>query len=235
MSRLLATIQWDVRLQFRNGFYYAAAFVAAMFIAALFRNEQAGLAVGLPVLIMNNLMINAFYFIAGIVLLEKGEGTMEAQVVTPLRGNEYLSSKIITLGILSLVESTLIVGLTYGLKINFGYYFLGVFLMSLILALMGFMAVAKYDSLNEFLFPSFLFILPLSIPMLYNFGILKHWIFLLHPLQAPLFLLKATFQTMEPWQIIYGIVYSLISLLVLFIISNKIFDRFVIRKEGVSR
>ena len=32
MKRLLATLRTDVRLQFRNGFYYATAFVVALWV-----------------------------------------------------------------------------------------------------------------------------------------------------------------------------------------------------------
>ena len=35
MTRLLSTLLWDARLQFRNGFYYASAFVAVVFIVLL--------------------------------------------------------------------------------------------------------------------------------------------------------------------------------------------------------
>lgn len=46
---------------------------------------------------LGNLPLATFFFIAGLVLLEKGEGTLEAQIVTPLTAGGYLASKILTL------------------------------------------------------------------------------------------------------------------------------------------
>ena len=64
MSRLLATMSWDVRLQVRNGFYYAAGFVALYGILLLLWPSREQLAWILPVGVFGNLMINTFYFFA---------------------------------------------------------------------------------------------------------------------------------------------------------------------------
>jgi hypothetical protein len=90
-------------------------------------------------LIFGNLLINGFFFMAGLVLLEKGEGTLEAQVVTPLRTGEYLASKVITLTVLSLLESVLLVLLAVGLDINWLALLAGVALMTPLLALAGYL------------------------------------------------------------------------------------------------
>ena len=48
-------------------------------------------------MIMGNLVIGTFYFMGGLVLLEKDEGSLEARVTTPLKPTEYLSAKVLTL------------------------------------------------------------------------------------------------------------------------------------------
>jgi fluoroquinolone transport system permease protein len=102
MARLTSTMRWDVQLQIRNGFYYAAAFVAVVIIILLsqLRLPQLTLATLFPLFIFQNILINNFYFIAALVLLEKGEGTLEGLVVTPLRQSEYLASKLVNLALL---------------------------------------------------------------------------------------------------------------------------------------
>jgi fluoroquinolone transport system permease protein len=115
MRRLLATARCDVRLQSRNGFYYATAFVLIVCVALLSRIPALDLDWLVPALVLGNLLLNTFYFIGGLILLEKGEGTLEAQVVTPLRTWEYLASKICTLTLLGLVENLVIVMLLVGL------------------------------------------------------------------------------------------------------------------------
>jgi fluoroquinolone transport system permease protein len=108
MTRLAATLRSDIRVQLRNGFYFATAFVAACSIVLLRWLPPELAAVLLPVVLLGNIVMNTFYFVGGLLLLERVEGTFAAQSVTPLRPVEYLASKVLTLTALSLVESLLI-------------------------------------------------------------------------------------------------------------------------------
>lgn len=232
MNRILPTIQTDLRLQMRNGFYYAVVFVVAVLVIALTRVKIPDYRFTWPSLTMGNLLITNFYFMAGLVLLEKGEGTMEAQIITPLRPAEYLASKVATLGMLSLLESSLIVVILSGFSFNWALFAAGVLLTAAIYSLFGFIAVAGYDSINEFLFPSVLWVLGSLPPLLYAAGVYDHWLFWLHPLQAPLILLRAAFTDVPAWQIAYGLVYGPVSVGIVFCLSLRVFRRFVIRREG---
>ena len=233
MKRLMATIRMEFRLQFRNGFYYAAAFVAVLLVIALLQIPVQSRSLFLPLLIMQNLMINTFYFTGGLVLLEKGQGTLEAQVVTPLRTWEYLAAKVITLGILSLVESTVIVVLGFGLGFGFLTLAAGILIMAAFMTLYGFIIVARYDSINEYLLPSVLYLFVFSIPVLDYFQVFESWLFYLHPLQAPLLLLKAAFYPLQPWQTAYGLLYGALWVGLVYLLSSRSFYRFIVRKEGV--
>jgi fluoroquinolone transport system permease protein len=233
MKRLTATIRTEFQLQFRNGFYYASAFVAALLVIALLQIPAESRALILPVMMLQNLMINTFYFTGGLVLLEKGQGTLEAQVVTPLRTWEYLAAKVVTLGVLSLLESTVIVVLAYGPGFGFFSMTAGILLMAAFLTLFGFIVVARYDSINEYLLPSVLYLFAFSIPILDYFEIVQSWLFYLHPMQAPLLLIKAAFQPVAPWQILYGVLYAGVWVGLIYIWSKRSFHRFIVRKEGV--
>lgn len=230
MKRLLSTMRLDVQLQFRDGFYYAAAFVAVLSVLLLGQLPATSLAWFLPVLIVNNLIINNFYFIGGLVLLEKGEGTLEAQVVTPLRIGEYLAAKGATLSLLSLLETVVIVSLTVGLGFNVFTLVTGVVLTSIFFMLAGFTVVARYDSINEYLLPSVLYTALLSLPLLPYVGVGQSWLFYLHPLQAMLLLLQAAFQEVATWQLIYGVIYSALWLGLFYRVSQRAFYHFVISK-----
>ena len=235
MKRLLASIRLDIRLQFRNGFYYAAVFVAIFSVLLLSQLHYASLAWLLPLFIVNNLIINNFYFIGGLVLLEKGEGTLEAQVVTPLRTGEYLASKAITLALLSLLETLLIAGLTAGLDFNVLILSAGVVLAAVFFMLAGFIIVARYDSINEYLLPSTLYTALLALPLLPYVGVAESQLFYLHPLQPMLLLLQAAFRPATTWQLTYGVAYSSLWLVLTYHFCRRTFHRFVISKEGTHR
>jgi fluoroquinolone transport system permease protein len=229
-------MQTDLRLQLRNGFYIAAAFVVVVLVILMRQLPEASRSLGLPMLIYGNLLINGFFFMAGLVLLEKGEGTLEAQVVTPLRTGEYLASKVITLTLLSLLESALIVLLTVGLGINWLALLAGVALMTPLLALAGFLLVSRYDTLNEFMFPAVGVIAVLSLPLLPTFGLLEGvldgvWVYVM-PVEPSWLLLQAAVAPVETWQLIYGLLAGALWVAIAFVLAQRAFYRFVVMKQG---
>jgi fluoroquinolone transport system permease protein len=235
MTRLLSIARWDVSLQFRNGFYFVSAFTAVFAIVLLKQFPGADFGYWWPAIITANLTMNAFYFMAGIVLLEKGEGTLEAQIVTPLRPWEILGSKVLTLGLLSLFETMLIVVIVQGANFNWFLLVTGIVLYIAILALYGFIVVARYDSINEFLLPSVIWTMGFSLPLLYYFDVWRSWIMFLHPLQGIFILLQSAFVSVPAWQIMYGFAYSVLWTGILMALSLRAFRQFVVVKEGVRR
>jgi fluoroquinolone transport system permease protein len=233
MTRLLSAARWDVSLQFRNGFYYVSAFTAVVMIVLLKQVDGVDFGYWWPAIITGNLTINAFYFMAGIVLLEKGEGTLEAQIVTPLRPWEILGSKVLTLGLLSLFETLAMIVIIQGVNFNWLLLVTGIVLYIAILSLYGFIVVVRYDSIGEFLLPSALWTLGFSLPLLYYFDIWRSWIMFLHPLQGIFVLLQAAFASVSAWQIVYGILYSILWTAILMVLSLRAFHKFVVVKEGV--
>ena len=233
-GRISAAFVQDVRLQWRNGFYYASAFVALVLVLVLLQFNGVDFRFWWPPLILENLVINAFYFMSGLVLLEKGEGTLEALLVSPLRDWEYLSAKVLSLTMLSLLETILVVVVVSGLPANLLWLVLGLLLLIGIFSLYGFFVVSRYDSISEFLLPSVAWTFLYSLPLLGYLNLWRHPILYLHPIQAPLSLIEAAFNPVAPWQILYGLVYGGLWLVIGLLVSRRAYYRFIIRKEGVS-
>ena len=235
MTRLAATMHGDARLQLRQGFYYASAFMLVVMIVVLRQIPAEIQAWILPVVILSNVQVNTFYFIAGLVLLEKSEGTLEAQVVTPLRPWEYLASKVATLTGLSVVENVLLVVATYGTGAGTPALLAGILISSVIFALAGFIAVARYDSINEYLMPSFLYTSLLSIPLLAYFGLIESRLFDLHPITAPLEMLRVSFDAPMPTRWTYELTSAALWIGIGALLARRHFHRFVIAREGSRR
>lgn len=232
MRRLLSTILWDTQLQFRQGFYYAGAFVAVIWIVLFTQVPSQSLLVWIPPFIFLNLIMTTFYFMAGLVLLEKDQLTLESLVVTPLRRGEYLAAKIITLTILALIEGIAIVGFGFGLNIHWGWLLTGLLAAGVLYTLLGFVAVSRYDSINQFLLPSGLVITILTLPMLGYFDLWDTPLFYLIPTQAPLLLLKAAVSPLSGWQMGYALVGSLVWIGASYWLSLRVFERFITRRAG---
>jgi fluoroquinolone transport system permease protein len=235
MKRLISTIRCDLRLQQRNGFYYATAFVVAVYALGLSQLHATGarlnLAALLPAVVLNNLMITAFYFIAALVLLEKTEGTLTAQVVSPLRAGEYIAAKVITLTALALVYNLAVVALVVGSAFSALPLIAGVGAMAGLTVMVGFVAVARYDSVSEFLLPSLPYAAGLMLPVVSMFG----WdspVFYLHPLHGPMLLLRAAFAPVPAWQLAYGVLASALWLGAGAWLCRRSFQRFVVGQAG---
>ena len=232
MRRLLATMNCDVRLQVRNGFYYAVVFVLACWGLLMWQLPAFDCRLFLPALVLGNLTMTAFYFIGGLVLLEKSEGTLEAQVVTPLRVGEYLASKVVTLTGLALIENVAVAVIFQGFGFNPLPLTAGVVLASILCALTGFVTVARYKAINEYLLPSVLYTIVLSVPFVHYFDLWSHPVLYAHPILATLILMKAAFLPVEPWQLVYGVIYPLVWVIPTFVWSRRAFDRYIVARRG---
>jgi hypothetical protein len=234
-TRIASTFLCDARLQLRNGFYTAAAILTVVSIVALLLAPTQNLIWLLPPLVVNNLIVNGFFFLAGLVLLEKSEGSLEAQIVTPLRSSEYLAAKVGTLTLLSLVENLLIWAVVASFDFQPAVLVTAIVLGTALFASAGFVAVARYDSLNSFLLPGMAAVFLLSLPLLPYFGIGQHnaieALLYLHPLQPVLTLLSAvSSNTVSLTEIVYGVAAGVGWVTLFAWWANRSFRHFVVEK-----
>lgn len=208
------------------------AFLLAVMVLVIVRLPDFDWVPVVPPLVLGNLALATFFFLAGLVLLEKGEGTLEAQIVTPLTAGGYLASKLITLTALSLVENLVIVLVTAGPLFSPLPLVLGIVSASALYCLAGFVAVVRYDSINELLFPSMVWVTFFSLPILHYAGLWTSPLMYLHPFQAPLVLLGGGFEPLAPWEWAYGIGYSALWIGGSFAWSARDFRRFVAAAVG---
>jgi fluoroquinolone transport system permease protein len=231
-NRYASTFKLDIRLQARHGFYYASILTAVIAIVILKQLPVGELGRFIPVFIINGMAINTFYFVAGMVLFEKAERTLQALSTTPLSVLEYLGSKVATLTLLVLVEDFTIILLTYGPGFDVLPVLVGTVLMSVIFTLVGFIAVARYDSVSEFIMPSVLYVMVLQLPLFDYLGIFRSPAFYVLPTQAPMVLMSSAFMHVEAWQMIYGMVFSLACAYLAYLWARRSFKRYIVQGTG---
>lgn len=238
MSCLLGMIRADLTLQWRYGFWYAGLFVALVWtgLFALIPAERVAWLV--PVMLFVDLAGFGFFFIAGMVLFERDEGVLAALVASPLRGGEYLSSRLISLTLLALSVS---LGSVVGVYAVSGAWalglphppmlILGTLLTSLLIVLVGFIAVAPYENLSHFLLPASLLVTLLQLPLLDYFDIFPSRLWWLIPSQPALWFLEAGIRPVDGARLALGLLYSLAWIALLWVWARRRFDRFVVRQE----
>ncbi|MGF1473366.1 MAG: fluoroquinolone transporter permease [Rubrobacteraceae bacterium] len=234
MSRFASTVKLDLLLQQRYGFYYAGAFVTVVWISLLLPLPDALLELAVPFVVFTDLAVVGFFFIAGMVLFEKGEATLFALISTPLRFREYLASKLLTLTALALAISLVVAVVGYGIEFNLVLFLLGVIFASLISALVGFITVAPFSSISSYLVPSSLVLVLLGLPVFFYFGLWTNPVFYLFPTQGSLLLLGGAFVpgSLAAWQIAYALAYGSLWTIGLAFVAHKAFDRHIVAREG---
>ena len=207
MSRLAAAARNDVRLQWRQGFWAAAGFVAVFATVGLRYVPHDLRLILLPPVILSNLAVGTFYFVAALVLLERAEGSLDALAVSPLRDREYTLAKVGSLALLALAEHLAVVMVGHGTDFAPGALLIGVVMAAATYVLLGLISVLPYDSMNTYLMPSMVWIAVLSLPYLHYFelvpGPLRAALWL-HPLQPSLSWLRAAFRGGDPLEAVYA-------------------------------
>ena len=229
MSRFRALLRWDVTVQWRQGLYFAAAFVVAIWAVLLPQLPPAAREEILPYALFMDISVIGFYFMAGVLFLEKNDGVLAALVVTPLRRGEYLLSKVVSMTLLALVASSAVVLLVHGWRLNWGLLLLGVAINAWVMILLGFWLASRYAGISDFLVPSLVYMAPSQLPALVYFGVSHAWFLYLIPTQPAMVLLEAAFRPVPAWQLLYAVSYGLLACAVVAWLAVSAYERFVVR------
>lgn len=197
VRRTTATLLLDLRRQATGGFWFVALLVGLV-VAGVLRGLGAEPTRWWPVIVVSELTVTCFYFAAVQVLAERGEGTLAARAVTPLREEEYLAALVASLSLLALAETTVLVMVGGGAMPRWPFFVAGVLALSVVQVLYGVVAVAGYDSSAAFLLPSGVWTLLFAVPMLPFLGLTGGWWLWLHPLQPAVVLVEVAFDQARP-------------------------------------
>ncbi|KAB1190392.1 ABC transporter permease [Haloferax sp. MBLA0076] len=222
-------VPWDARLQFRYGFYAVYAIVTVLFGLGLAQIPESVRTATLVMVLFADPGFLGFYFVGALVLFEKNEGVLHALVTSPLSARDYLVSKAVSLAFIAVLGATTIAVFVHGLDFSPVWFLLGLSLTAVLFALVGFVAVAKFDSLNAYFLTAILYTIPLSLPLLDHFGIVEHPAFYVFPTQASLVLISAAFEATATWKLAYGVGYLLVSVAVAYVAARRAFLTHIVR------
>jgi fluoroquinolone transport system permease protein len=235
MSRLFNTLRLDALLQLRNKVYLiiaVAAFALAFALNGLFTSEQ--LHFFMPLVVLGGVSLTTVFLVGVLVLLERGEGTLDVVLVSPLRPSEYLASKLITLTALALVESAIIAAVAYGLGFSFGWLALAVVMRATMGVAVGVAVGVRYRSITHFLLPAIFVSLSFDLPNIWYLNLSASPLFYLWPSMPPLLLAKAAFMPVDPLQLVYAFSYGALAVGGALFWASRSIDRFVVRGELAS-
>jgi len=231
MSKLLTTVKWDMKLQYKYGLYIVTGIVTFLYVLLLMPLPENLLDRITIFIIFTDPALLGFLFIGALVLFEKSERTLDALTVTPLKVKEYMASKMISLSILAMGSSLIIVLFSHGFSLNYLSFTTGVLLTSLFFTLIGFIAVVRFNTLNEYFLTQIFYMGILNLPLLDYLGVLKSPVFYVIPTQASLVLLRSAFGEVAMWELLYAVIYLALWIGIAYVWAQRAFYRYIILKH----
>ncbi len=240
MTRLLAAVRTDVSLQARNQLYPISIGISLLLAAALaWLSTPDALVRTVPMGVLFIVGGSTLMYVVAMILLEKDDGTLDAIIVSPLRPVEYLAAKVATLTGLATLEGLLI---TLGTVVWLGrggtwvwpsaaMLLLGLIGLGVMHTLIGIILVVRHQRIMEALLPMGGIATILQIPAFYFVGALPHPVALVIPSAAPCMLIRGAFTSLQPWEWAYGIGYTLLSIGVLALWTQRAFIRHITRNS----
>jgi len=211
MIPILHALRWDVIVQARNGFYWASAFLIVAISALLLsvpETERAKAALWVPAILIINIQITTFFFVAGLMLLERDEGTLNALAVSPLSASGYLAMRTFSLTGLAAAETIVIVWIGFGTAGSWPLILGGTAALGVIYTGFGAAVATRYESVNALLLPASAFVAVLLLPLLPHFGLAPRLPFFMHPLEPPMTLIRAGYGVGDRVDVAFGVLGS---------------------------
>lgn len=225
MKKLLNLIKWDFTLIFKYGIVTVASAIALIYAAALLLLDADGINKLVSVLIFSDPVMYGFLFTAVIVLFEKDANIHQALAVSPMPVSRYIWSKAVVFTIVALVFSTAVV-LAYQAETFYLFPFIaGVILSSSLFVFIGIIGVSYAKNFNRFILLMLVVLMPAFLPFFDFFSVYESPLFYVFPTQASLLLFKAAFTPLEPWEITYALVYSIINNILFYKLALRRYER----------
>lgn len=234
MTRLACALRLELTLQIRQRFLHAAAFSGLIWLAVLLPMPRELRPIAEPYILLGDVAIIGFFFIAGTVFFEKQERTLGAVISTPLRFWEYLAAKLIVLSAISMFVALAVSTITDGFVYHLAPLLVGVTLGTLLMLLIGFTTSLPFMSISDWFLAGTIPLAVMNLPVLYYSGVWPEPVLYLIPTQGPLLLLGAAFDqiTLAPWQLLYAVGYPTVCVAVLCWAAKSMFGRYVIARTG---
>ncbi|CDP84975.1 MULTISPECIES: fluoroquinolone export ABC transporter permease subunit [Mycolicibacterium] len=236
MTRLMAATRLELLVQYRQKFLHAGIFSGLIWLAVLLPMPHSLRPVAEPYVLVGDIAIIGFFFIGGSVFFEKQERTLGAVISTPLRFWEYLTAKLVVLLSISLLVALVVSTVADGISYRPVPLILGVVLGTLLMLVVGFITSLPFASVTDWFLAA---TIPLAVmlvpPLIYFSGLWPHPVLYVVPTQGPLLLLGAAFDqvSLSDWQLLYSVLYPVLSLVVLWRVAHVLFVRYVVERSGV--
>ncbi|WP_029042415.1 fluoroquinolone export ABC transporter permease subunit [Cucumibacter marinus] len=161
--RLAALVIHDLRSQWRYGIHAAYAVVLAFYLAIILFAGHVLPPVLLAFIILSDPSVVGFFFLGGLMLLERSERTRTALAITPVSAGDYLAAKLISLTLVAL-GAVILMAHAAPLPVNWPLLTVAVALASLHFTGIGAGLANSFKTVTGYFMGSAGIILPMVLP-----------------------------------------------------------------------
>lgn len=224
-KRTLAAFKADLIFQAKQGFLVVYLAVAVLYIIILSQLSDKILAYVVPIIIFSDPSVLGLIFIGGILMLEKEQGITSSLAVTPLRFYEYIVSKIVSLGILSLIIGLVVSLASYSASANYLIIIIVLLLVSMFFTLLGYIIAQSCSSVNQFIMRAAPLIALFIVPCFSLIGFKWSEVFLIIPSVAALKLMIGAYVGIDPLFALAITLYLIVWDFILIKIAKRTYDK----------
>lgn len=195
IARTSVALRRDLRLAWRQGFWLAYALVCLSYVLVLQLFDSGPAGFGLRELLVELVVFSdpsvlGFFFVGGLMLLERSEGTLHGGFASPLRVEEWMLAKLGSLTLLAVVASFAVALPLCSSGVRPLWLLAAIVPTSTCFVLVGIVAGTRFSTVNRYLLGGGMLSMPLLLPMLAPLGIWDTPWFELLPSGAALTLLE---------------------------------------------
>lgn len=149
--RIIKSIINDIKFQFKYGFYLVYLIITMVYLGIVFALPPSLRQTASAVITFSDPAALGLFFMGAIVLFEKSERVLNSLFISPLTIDEYIFSKVFSLGLISTLVGVLMAGLTNYKSNNMFSLIIGLMLGSMLFSLAGLVIATRVNSLNGFM------------------------------------------------------------------------------------
>lgn len=241
MARLGILVKGELNRLKKYNLFTATMVVLLLWVGMTWLLEAEEITAFVPLILLMDSSMMTIALVGATLFYEKKEHTINSILVTPVRESEYILAKIIVSVINSLITVIALSATVYFLKdisFNFALVTAAIVIITVFHTLLGIWFAYFSKNFSSLLVNFMLYVLILMLPtVLADLGVFGKGIaqfFIILPPDAASIILKAGFETVDLWKVIFGFTYlAVLSFVQYKYIIKPRFNDYVMRETGV--
>lgn len=229
--RFINAFKTDTKFQFKQGFYLIYIILTLIYMIAVSKLPDNINSIIVPLIIFSDPSVIGFFFIGGIIMLEKGQGVLELLTITPLKTKEYLISKVISLTLVATFAGTLIAMINTKGGFDIILLIIGIILCSTFFTLYGVICAAGCKTMNQYFVRMIPYMIIIIIPCFGLIDFKYSYILNFFPSLASLRIIYGAFTEKKFISVFPYILYMLIINFIFFKYTVKYFEKKIVYEE----